>query len=235
LTPLLNFIDLSIDTGFYSGGPEHWSQDLEDPEPASTFSGKLKYHCPYFFSTLSTLEKETLSSSKWLELSTSHVCPQSVDGVGGLPMSDQLTDTLHIPSCDLTEISRGPPQPLVVNQSESLTLHSDNCPSTLPVDPLVSDPTQGSSPILFVSSPTLPGYREPEDAEPSLEVVLDSYIPYLKDHSSLAQLPVFRGKAIQNTSSNVGEASGSRMVVGTKEKDFVWSHGLGFEISPIKT
>jgi hypothetical protein len=110
------------------------------------------------------LEKETLRSSKWLELSTSHVSPPSIDGVGGLPVSDQLTNTLHFPSCDLTKISRGPPQQTVVNQSESLILHIDNCPSALPMDPLVLDPTQGISPILFVSFPTLPGYREPEDA-----------------------------------------------------------------------
>jgi hypothetical protein len=123
----------------------------------------------------------------------------------------------------------------VVNQSESLTLHNDNCPSTFVVDPLVSDPTQGSFLILSVSPPTLSGFREPEETEPSQETVLDSFIPFLKDHSSLAQLPIFQGKAIQNTSSFVGEASDSRMVSGTKEKDFVWSHGLGFEISPIKT
>jgi hypothetical protein len=89
-----DFIDLSTDTRFYSGGPKHWSQGLEDPEPTSTFSGKLKYHSSYFFSTLLTLEKETLSSLKWLEPSTLHICPQTVKGVGGLPVSNQLIDSL---------------------------------------------------------------------------------------------------------------------------------------------
>jgi hypothetical protein len=56
----------------------------------------------------------------------------------------------------------------------------------------------------------------------------------LKDHSSINQLPIFQGKALQVTTSFGGETSGSNLLQVTKVKYFVWSRGLGFENSPIK-
>ena len=51
-------------------------------------------------------------------------------------------------------------------------------------------------------------------------MVLDSFIPFLKDHSSINLLPIFRGMALQFSSSTGGETSGSNLMVVTKEKYF---------------
>jgi hypothetical protein len=68
-----DYIDLSIDTGFYGSGLVLWSQDSRDLDSLSTLSGKLKLHCLVLFSSLSSWEKEALNSSEWLEKATSMI------------------------------------------------------------------------------------------------------------------------------------------------------------------
>jgi hypothetical protein len=228
-----DYIDLSIDTRFYSAGPGVCSPDLEEPEQTTTLSDKLKSHCPSFFSTLTSLEKESLSSSNWLARSISLSCPLPEMGVNDLS-KHVIPSVSTLSSCILTKSVVDPSLPLLGNLSKSFTLPNSICPSSL-IDTVSTEPFQTSSPVLNASSPIISGFCEPEESKPSLEAVLNSFIPFLKDNSSFNQLPVFPGKALQVTSSIGGETSGSFLPEGTKAKDFVWSRGLGFETSPIKT
>jgi hypothetical protein len=82
-----------------------------------------------------------------------------------------------LPSSILTKSVVDPSLPLSGNLSDPLTLPNSICPSSL-VDSVLTEPSQVSSPVLNVSSPIISGFREPEDSEPSLEAVLDSFIPF---------------------------------------------------------
>jgi hypothetical protein len=48
-------------------------------------------------------------------------------------------------------------------------------------------------------------------------------------------LPVYLGKAVLNEALDGECASSSKIHNISKEKEFVWSRGLGIEVSPIKT
>jgi hypothetical protein len=44
-----------------------------------------------------------------------------------------------------------------------------------------------------------PGYRESEEDEPTLSAVLDSLIPFIRDNKNATKLPVYKGKAVMDT------------------------------------
>jgi hypothetical protein len=126
------------------------------------------------------MEKETLNSLKWLEKSTLHNSSLSCSWYRRTPSTVKNTEGFINPSCDLTVSPRDPPYLSNVSPPESLSCQRDSCPSSLPKIPCASTPSQVVSPIHSVISPSLPSYREPDDEEPSLSVVLDSYIPFIK-------------------------------------------------------
>jgi hypothetical protein len=49
-----------------------------------------------------------------------------------------------------------------------------------------------------------PGYREPEEEESTLSVVLDSLIPFIRGNDTNVQLPVFLGKSVIDPVLEVG-------------------------------
>jgi hypothetical protein len=68
--------------------------------------------------------------------------------------------------------------------------------SLVTIDTTLSDHSHGSPcPQVGVSS-SPPGYREPDDDETSLTVVLDSLLPFIRDQDSTVQLPVYLGKSV---------------------------------------
>jgi hypothetical protein len=50
-----------------------------------------------------------------------------------------------------------------------------------------------------------PGFRESEEDESTLSVVLDSLIPFIRDTNTSIKLPTYMGKAIIDPSSDSGE------------------------------
>jgi hypothetical protein len=113
--------------------------------------------------------------------------------------------------CDLTPVS--PP----IVQSVSTPFDS----------PLPSSPS-------IVGSPTLPGYHEPEDDEPSLHAVLDSLLPFIHDPNSSVQLPVYLGNSVIDPGVKSGESSKTCSLAEGVGKEFAWSRGLGIDYSPVK-
>jgi len=88
---------------------------------------------------------------------------------------------------------------------------------------------------LSANQPFPPGYREPEEDSSTLSVVLDSFIPFLRESEALIPLPSFLRKKSIDPCVERGEASTSRVLVGEGGKDFAWSRALGIELSPVKT
>jgi hypothetical protein len=86
----------------------------------------------------------------------------------------------------------------------SCTHHSH---SLDPIDPSLSNHSLGSPCPQFGISSSPPGYREPDDEETSLTVVLDSLLPFIRDQESTVQLPVYLGKSVINPTAGEGEAS----------------------------
>jgi hypothetical protein len=78
------------------------------------------------------------------------------------------------------------------------------------------------------------GFRESEEGESSLIVVLDSLIPFIRDKNASIKLPTYLGKAIHNSAGNMEEST-SKVQPGESGKEFSWSWGIGIELSPIKT
>jgi len=78
-----------------------------------------------------------------------------------------------------------------------------------------------------------PYYREPEEDEASLNSVLDSLIPFIKDNKDAIKLPTYRGKALIEPST-ILEATTSKDNLAKGGKDYAWSRGLGIELSPLK-
>jgi len=116
-----DFIDLSTDSRFYGCGLDSCSQGSGDPKPLSMLSGKLKYHCPVLFSSLLTMEKDTLNSSKWLEKNTLHDTSLSIAGKGGFPLTVKNTKGFINPSSDQSVSPRDSPYLPNVCPLESLS------------------------------------------------------------------------------------------------------------------
>jgi hypothetical protein len=81
----------------------------------------------------------------------------------------------------------------------------------------------------------IPGCRESEENDSSLSVVLDSLLPFIRDHKSTVPLLVYLGNFVFDDSIGGGKPSTSVSRVEGTGKEFAWSRGLGIEHSPIKT
>jgi hypothetical protein len=79
----------------------------------------------------------------------------------------------------------------------------------------------------------VPGYREAEEEDTSLSVVLDSLIPSLKNPLEHVSLPIYLGKEAIDPKVDTGTSSSH--IPGKGSKAFAWSRGIGSELSPIKT
>jgi hypothetical protein len=87
----------------------------------------------------------------------------------------------------------------------------------------------------FRDTATLPGYQESEETDSSLNEVLDSLIPYLRDHSSTIPLPVYLGKSLYKKFATRWCNQHLSTCCFGHRKEYAWSRGLGIEYSPIKT
>jgi hypothetical protein len=68
------FQDSSPEADFYGTRTFHFAPEVSSQsESLEMLTGKLKYHCPALFSTLSLWERDTLDASDWLKNSTSKV------------------------------------------------------------------------------------------------------------------------------------------------------------------
>jgi hypothetical protein len=94
-----------------------------------------------------------------------------------------------------------------------------------------------------VPSPAIPslnsslvevGFREPEEDSSSLNTVLESLIPFIKDNDQALKLPMFIGRKCIDRGESSGQST-SKIKVASQGRDFAWSRGLGVEVSPIKT
>jgi hypothetical protein len=79
-----------------------------------------------------------------------------------------------------------------------------------------------------------PGFRESEEDDSTLSVVLDSLIPFIRDTNATVKLPVYLGKVVHVSNSGEGDGTSHTHTEGAG-KEFSWSRGLGIEHSPIKT
>jgi len=82
---------------------------------------------------------------------------------------------------------------------------------------------------------TLPGCHESKEIDSSLNEVLDSLIPYLRDPSTTIPLPIVLGKSLDKDLSHDNAPSTSRPVESGTREEFAWSRGLSIEYSSIKT
>jgi hypothetical protein len=81
----------------------------------------------------------------------------------------------------------------------------------------------------------LSGYKESDEGDSMLFVVLDSLIPFICDKESTVKLPVFQGKSSYRSETESGEAGCSNSTDVKAGKEYAWSRGLGIELSLIKT
>ena len=109
--------------------------------------------------------------------------------------------------------------------------------TSLSTDPGESYHHRSTSKFPFIpckNPSTLPDYHELKETDSSLNEVLDSLIPYLRDPSVTVPLPVFLGNSVYKNMSLDGEAIISRQDGVGNRKEFSWSRGLGIGYSPIK-
>jgi hypothetical protein len=78
----------------------------------------------------------------------------------------------------------------------------------------------------------LPGFRETEESDSNLSVVLDSLLPCFNELCNPEQLPIYLGKKAVEAKVDIGSSSSQSEKGG---KAFTWSRGLATELSPIKT
>jgi hypothetical protein len=78
------------------------------------------------------------------------------------------------------------------------------------------------------------GFREPEEETSSLNTVLESLIPFIKDNDQALKLPTYMGRKCIDRGESSGKNT-SKNKLASQGRDFAWSRGLGVEISPIKT
>jgi len=81
----------------------------------------------------------------------------------------------------------------------------------------------------------LPGFREYEIGESSIEAVLDTLIPSYKEVLSPIPIPTYQGRNVYRKLEPGGVLGCSKKTGVGLGKDFTWLKGLGFEISPLKT
>jgi hypothetical protein len=76
------------------------------------------------------------------------------------------------------------------SQEFSCVKNPNRIPSLEPSFPSLSTCIPGTSQLMTSHSTSPPGYRELEDEESSLSVVLDSLIPFIRGNDANVQLPV---------------------------------------------
>jgi len=198
-----------------------------------TLSGKLKHYCPSFFSSLTLWEKEALENSGWLMRATTDskgvikgiqvgVEPGKVtlssSGVEGRFPSVDIACVMNSDTIVPPSFSAWAPGISVDQVRESMDLRELASPS-LPV---------------FVESGVELRYRESKEDDHSLNLVMESMIPFIKDNDDAITLPTFVGRKCIDTAES-SEAAISKLKIERQGREFAWSRGIGTEISPIKT
>jgi hypothetical protein len=154
-------------------------------------------------------ERDALNASDWLKLTTTKADVSPVDDRGvsdptGLSTECQVVK-VSLSVCHSGVDSITVPDSLVESSVKVIL----TVPSLVTTVPSPSDHTLGSPcpPIGVSSSP--PGYREPKEDETSLNAVLDSLLPFIRDQNSTVQLPVYLGKSVLDPATCDGEANSS--------------------------
>jgi len=86
--------------------------------------------------------------------------------------------------------------------------------------------TPSPSPHELIDTVMEPGYREPEDDESSLNTMLDSLIPFIRDNNAAIKLPTYLGKALPDVAS-LSKENTSKSQPARDGKYFSSSRGLG--------
>jgi hypothetical protein len=208
---------------------------LSQEEQLDTLSGKLKFYCPALFSSLSSWERDTLDASCWLGSYTSKAaCPSVLDRECAGPSlvcqnlsGDRVTLSVEVSGVEALRDSESLVQASVKEGHNGLTI-SPGGPNQLDETNLLSLTPSGDS-------DRQPGYREPDEGDSSLSVVLDSLVPFFRETKSPVPLPVFHGSSVYGKTKCGGEASTSNLCEEGVGKEYAWSRGLGIEYSPVKT
>jgi hypothetical protein len=157
--------------------------------------GKLQSFCPVFFNTLSVWERDVINSSAWLKSVTTKIVspPSAVKGILGI-LTFLLEALIHYKPLQLL-LRIGASD---CHCSQTLSSVKDSfCSPTLEPSLQSGDfcnPETSQLLSSHISSP--PGYREPEDGESTLSMVLDSLIPFICGNDSNVKLPVYLGKSV---------------------------------------
>jgi hypothetical protein len=228
--------DSSMDTGFY--GFEGSRVDRINKiflEPTDSTIGKLQMFCPTFCNSLSVLECLLVSSSIWLKNSISKPFgpPLKVSEVSQKSAhSERINSLLSHPYLVTSPLERVDPSVVLLLEKD---IASSGISSLEPSFSLETCNSQDNSHLLSVNQPFPPGYREPEEDDPTVSAVLDSFLPFLRGSKALVPIPTFLGKKPIELGVESGQASTSGISVAKGGKEFAWSWGLGIELSPVKT
>jgi hypothetical protein len=87
----------------------------------------------------------------------------------------------------------------------------------------------------LVGTSLVPGFREPDYGDISLDRVLTSLVPSFREATSPIPLPTYLGKEVTHRAESSGDFGVTNCEGEETGKGFAWSRGLGYEFSPIKT
>jgi hypothetical protein len=138
-----------------------------------------------------------------------------------------VTSSMGFMGVDSIILDKPPLHPSILNPSSRLPASCDDLGPSVISSPLSLPRSDGIE--------IVPGCRESEDDDSSLNVVLDSLIPFIHDNNSTIQLPVYLGNTCYDDPTSGGKASTSCTRSEGTGKEYAWSRGLGIEHSPIKT
>jgi hypothetical protein len=187
-----NVPDYSPTMNIFGSGNLHYPPEMESQfQPLDTLLGKLKSFCPTLYNSLTSWEQEALDSSGWLKHTTTReylpsVVDKSLSASVTKKCSSQESNVLKQSKIALTTTS---------SLDFPFTLLLDSVPC------LVSFPNgleQSHVNVAFSlpfsmldATVVIPNCRESEENDSSLSVVLDSLLPFIRDHKSIVPLPVY--------------------------------------------
>jgi hypothetical protein len=94
---------------------------------------------------------------------------------------------------------------------------------------------RSTSSELVGESSILLGFREPKLGESSPGAVMDTLVPIYRETMSSTPIPTYQGRSEVRRIGPIGDSSSIEWNGEGSGKEFPWSRGLGFKISPIKT
>jgi len=194
-------------------------------------SGKLQYFCPSLFNSLTLWENNFVDSAPILD-SFSEAKVVSRDGTLTLGFESSQKHVIVDPRPSISDKVN----PMVL---PGIDISTPNVGTSIIGDPILKElPSSrigGGSPLKLGIDLSLQCCREPKLDDEALLEFFDSLIPTGRGINTSVSLPLFLGKAVLNEALDGECASSLKNTNISKDEEFVWSRGLGIEVSPIKT